>query len=110
MLSFRRSRSTVDFSKQAKSTESPPTGESVSERLRDGSTALIIAESRQPQKHDNLLDSLAPDIQQRIAERAYFRWVEAGRPPCRDMDYWLTAEQEILAEVAASRRSRGGST
>ncbi len=52
--------------------------------------------------------SCAADLRlsDRIAERAYFRWVEAGSPACRDMDYWLTAEREVLAEIEAAKRAR----
>lgn len=32
----------------------------------------------------------------RIEERAYFLWCEAGCPSGQDVDYWLAAEREIL--------------
>ena len=51
-------------------------------------------------------DSAELRLSDRIAERAYFRWVEAGSPVCRDVDYWLTAEREILAEIEAAKRAR----
>ena len=42
------------------------------------------------------------DIEQRICERAYHLWVADG---CRDGEadsHWLTAERDVLAELAAA--------
>jgi len=42
------------------------------------------------------------DIEQRIRERAYHLWVADG---CRDGEadrHWLTAERDVLAELAAA--------
>ncbi|HEY5041597.1 MAG TPA: DUF2934 domain-containing protein [Verrucomicrobiae bacterium] len=30
-----------------------------------------------------------------IASRAYILWEKAGRPPGRDVEYWLQAEKEL---------------
>ncbi len=42
------------------------------------------------------------DLEQRIRERAYHLWVADG---CRDGEadsHWLTAERDVLAELAAA--------
>lgn len=39
---------------------------------------------------------------QRIRDHAERLWLEQGRPQDRDLDTWLTAEAEVLAEAAAS--------
>jgi hypothetical protein len=35
------------------------------------------------------------DRNERIAERAYRIWEEAGRPEGHDMEHWLSAEAEL---------------
>jgi hypothetical protein len=39
--------------------------------------------------------------EQRIRERAYHLWREAGRPPGRNEQFWFAAEREIENEVPA---------
>ena len=34
------------------------------------------------------------DLQDRIRNAAYFKWVEAGRPAGQDVEFWLEAEEE----------------
>ena len=36
--------------------------------------------------------------QERIRERAFALWVEAGSPEGQDLEFWHRAEQEIAAE------------
>jgi hypothetical protein len=33
-----------------------------------------------------------------VAARAYRLWESAGRPAGRDLEYWLLAEQQVMAE------------
>lgn len=40
-------------------------------------------------------------IRQRIEERAYALWEEAGRPEGRAEEFWLLAEQEALTQSVA---------
>ena len=42
-------------------------------------------------------------LEDRIRERAYFLWLERGRPPGEDRAHWLAAEQQLLAEFASER-------
>ena len=42
-----------------------------------------------------------PKLRGRIEERAYSLWESDGRPEGRALDYWLQAEQEILAQSEA---------
>ena len=44
-----------------------------------------------------------PKLRARIEERAYSLWESDGRPEGRALDYWLQAEQEILAQAEAAR-------
>ena len=37
-------------------------------------------------------------LEARIRERAYFLWLERGRPPGEDCDHWFTAKQQLLTE------------
>ncbi len=43
---------------------------------------------------------MRPD-EMEIAKRAYLIWELEGRPPGRDLDYWLRAETELTAAHAA---------
>jgi hypothetical protein len=38
-----------------------------------------------------------------VARRAYFSYVNAGSPPGRDVQHWLEAEAELLAERDLTR-------
>jgi hypothetical protein len=38
----------------------------------------------------------------KVAMRAYEKWVKQGRPPGRDVQNWLEAEAELRAEFARS--------
>lgn len=45
---------------------------------------------------------LTQDIQARIREIAYLMWESAGRQHGMAMQYWLSAEQEVLSTVQAA--------
>ena len=38
-------------------------------------------------------------LQERIEERAYRKWLAAGCPGGRDVQFWLDAEREVLEEI-----------
>lgn len=38
-------------------------------------------------------------LKDRIRERAYFLWLERGRPQGDERAHWLTAERQLLAEI-----------
>ncbi|AMN43174.1 DUF2934 domain-containing protein [Rhodoplanes sp. Z2-YC6860] len=44
------------------------------------------------------------ELEQRIRERAFFLWIEQGRPDGRDRDHWRQAESELMAGTAAPER------
>ncbi len=44
-----------------------------------------------------------------IAERAYALWGAAGRPPGRDLEFWLQAETEVEAAKQDRNPKPGGS-
>jgi hypothetical protein len=44
-----------------------------------------------------------------VRTRAYFLWVEEGRPEGRDVEYWYRAV-ELVANEAARPKSPGGAT
>ncbi|MDB5384886.1 MAG: hypothetical protein JWM11_532 [Planctomycetaceae bacterium] len=35
-----------------------------------------------------------------VARLAYLRWIAAGQPEGRDLEFWLAAEEEQIAHVA----------
>jgi hypothetical protein len=41
------------------------------------------------------------DLEQRIRERAFFLWIEQGRPEGCDQEHWRQAESELTAGIAA---------
>lgn len=43
----------------------------------------------------------------RIADRAYYLWLERGKPDDGALGIWLSAEAEVLTELASGRRRRG---
>ncbi|MFO1126949.1 MAG: DUF2934 domain-containing protein [Rhodospirillales bacterium] len=45
---------------------------------------------------------LTQDIQDRIREIAYLMWESAGRQHGMAMEYWLSAEQEVLSTLQAA--------
>lgn len=45
-------------------------------------------------------------VLQRIEERAYYKWREAGCPAGSDMEHWLAAEAEVLEELQRPRGAR----
>jgi hypothetical protein len=47
------------------------------------------------------------DIQERVSQRAYRLWLEAGRPSDRGVEHWNRAE-EMLAEEDESPAPRPG--
>jgi hypothetical protein len=47
-------------------------------------------------------DEAETDLRAEIELRAYFKYCERGCAPRGDVDDWLAAEQEILAERAAA--------
>jgi hypothetical protein len=40
---------------------------------------------------------MMPVQRDEIAQIAYYSWLQDGRPPGRDLDYWLEAEQQLKA-------------
>jgi len=40
-----------------------------------------------------------PSVEQRVRERAYALWEQAGRPSGRDAEFWQRARDEIEAEI-----------
>jgi hypothetical protein len=40
------------------------------------------------------------DIEQRIRERAFFIWIDQGRPEGKDREHWQQAESELIAGIA----------
>ncbi len=51
------------------------------------------------------IKKMSQDIQNRISEMAYLMWETAGRQQGMAMEYWLTAEKEVLmtAQKAAEK-------
>jgi hypothetical protein len=43
-----------------------------------------------------------PDLEQCIRERAFFLWIEQGRPEGCDKEHWQQAESELMAGIAAA--------
>jgi hypothetical protein len=43
-----------------------------------------------------------PEIHERIRQRAYELWEAAGRVLGKDLEYWLQAEKDILAEISST--------
>ena len=48
--------------------------------------------------------------QQEIAQRAYAMWEQEGRPDGRNLDHWLTAENELSVSSPATSPRRTEST
>ena len=44
---------------------------------------------------------MTPFSDDQIRDRARALWDEAGQPEGRDMEFWLTAERQLLLEEAA---------
>lgn len=42
------------------------------------------------------LPVIVPNIEQEIQEVAYFKWLKAGCPDGRDLEFWFAAENEIF--------------
>jgi hypothetical protein len=40
------------------------------------------------------------DIEQRIRQRAFYIWIEQGRPEGKDKEHWQQAESELMAGIA----------
>jgi Protein of unknown function (DUF2934) len=47
------------------------------------------------------------EAKQIIRERAHTLWEADGRPEGRELEYWLRAEQELLAELVAGEPDPG---
>ncbi len=45
---------------------------------------------------------------ERIAQRAYEKWMKRGCPHGSDMQDWIEAERELMAEMARSSPPTGG--
>ena len=43
-------------------------------------------------------------MEQEIQHAAYLLWEEAGRPPGRDLEFWLTAQERLRHTVPAHNR------
>lgn len=100
MLSFRRAATKGNSAKTGHSAAPVP--------LLNGSYSMnaqmIVEQCNAADIVESAPAEASRSLQDRISERAYFRWCEAGQPPGRDVDYWLTAEHEVLAEIATARR------
>jgi Protein of unknown function (DUF2934) len=48
------------------------------------------------------------DRDQRVRERAYFIWIEDGRPSGHDQEHWRIAEDEIAIEEDALKPGERG--
>jgi len=48
------------------------------------------------------------ELERRIRERAYFRWLDEGRPAGRATEHWLRACEEEAAAAAPQREAREG--
>jgi hypothetical protein len=82
------------YSLERISKESPDDYWTVMENL----TAFVRERSRR-----NEAERTALDLEQRISRRAYFLWLEAGRPDGRGDDFWSrAAKQEELGEPPAA--------
>lgn len=46
-------------------------------------------------------------VQERIEERAYRKWLDAGCPGGQDVQFWLEAEQEVLEEIHQDKHHNG---
>lgn len=54
-------------------------------------------------------DSMGYDVERRVRERAYFLWLQEGRPEGRAAEHWLRAcEAEGLAAAPSGRREAQG--
>jgi Protein of unknown function (DUF2934) len=62
------------------------------------STSVPIAAANLNQNAVNFVPS--PD---EVARRAYFSYVNEGSPPGRDVQHWLEAEAQLLAERNLTR-------
>jgi hypothetical protein len=48
--------------------------------------------------------SLSPRLcRAAIAESAYYKWLDAGRPQGRDVEFWVAAEREVARNRLALR-------
>jgi hypothetical protein len=47
-----------------------------------------------------------PAVQKKIAEKAYFRFLNRGHVPGEDQEDWLQAEKEVLEEFKAQTGTR----
>lgn len=50
---------------------------------------------------------MAQDVQDRIRDLAYMMWESAGRQQGLAMQYWLSAEKEVLGVMQAAAASVG---
>jgi hypothetical protein len=57
----------------------------------------------------NVGDSLMPDLEHAIRERAYYLWTADGQPEGNADVYWLAAQREILATSLDSTETAGPS-
>ena len=52
---------------------------------------------------------MSDDHRERVRERAYRLWEEAGRPPDQAIDHWIEAERQIEREASSSGAEAGRS-
>jgi hypothetical protein len=57
--------------------------------------------SRTAQAAEARAQALAPEVRRQIETRARALWEACGRPPDRDLDFWLQAEQEVIYQSVA---------
>lgn len=60
---------------------------------------MVLKKSVKPQEK-NPQAKYSPQILQKINDRAYFIWINKGRPANSSMDNWLQAEKELKKEGA----------
>jgi hypothetical protein len=52
----------------------------------------------------------APDITEKIKQRAHELWAAEGRPEGRELEFWLQAERELSEAPAAAPGSSDSDT
>lgn len=85
--------------------ETPITREQALTRSHTGGTQETATELDEPETSElesrgapAEVEITEPSMRERIEQRAYFLWCEAGCPNGDDVNYWLAAEKELLEE------------
>ncbi len=77
--------------------------------MRTRKTFRSGVKETKPQPKEDATPSLRPDPKL-IARVAYGLWEEAGRPPERDVEFWLAAEEKLAQDGSSEKREGGGPT